>query len=150
MDPVTRNSLVTETTCAYCQEKFIPNPRSRTPQKFCSTRCRVYFHREGGGPVTGSARAGRPDVGDVSLAGAIAALAGAIDLPSTAAVKAITVDRAGVYPASWVVTVPARSVNAAERVRDQLGEAADDLNTLRRKLEEAMKPARKARRSASG
>jgi hypothetical protein len=145
MDPVTRNSTVTETTCAFCQEKFTPNPRARTPQRFCSTRCRVYFHREGGAVDTRPATSGRPAAGDVSLAGALAALGVQAGLPSTATVKAITVDRAGVDPASWVVTVPARSVNVAESVRDQLMERADDLMTLRRKLEEAMKPGRPAR-----
>jgi hypothetical protein len=142
MDPVTRNSPVTETTCAYCQGKFVPNPRARTLQRFCSTRCRVYFHREGGG--VDAKPVGRPDAADTSLAAAIAALGG-VDLPLTAAVRAITVDRAGAYPASWVVTVPARSAVAAGKVRDQLMEAADDLRTLRRKLEEAMKPSGKGK-----
>jgi hypothetical protein len=144
MTAVTRNSPVTETTCAYCQEKFTPNPRARTPQRFCSTRCRVYFHREGGGLADVARPVGMPDSGDVSLAGAIAVLA-RVDLPSTAAVQAITVDRSGAYPASWVVTVPARSAVAAGKVRDQLMEAADDLMTLRRKLEEAMKPSGKGK-----
>jgi hypothetical protein len=144
MEPVTRNSTVTDATCEYCQGKFTPNPRSRTPQRFCSTKCRVYFHREGG--TRAQPASGRPAAaGDTSLAGAIASLAGVIDLPSTATVQAITVDRTGVYPASWVVTVPAKSVNAAEKIRDQLMEAADDLMTLHRKLGEAMKSARRKR-----
>jgi hypothetical protein len=83
------------------------------------------------------------------MAAAIAALGG-VDLASTAAVQAITVDRASVYPDGWVVTVPPRSVNAAGKIRDQLGEAADDLRTLQRKLDQAMKPGRPGRPRARG
>jgi hypothetical protein len=132
-----------EMTCEYCGEKFTPNPRSRTPQRFCSSTHRVYFHREGGG-ITRSAPAPAPLAGN-SVADAIAALGG-VRLPDTKAAVAITVDRTTtVYPTGWAVTVPGRSVQAAGRIRDALMEHADDLRTLARRIDQAS-----ARKSARG
>jgi hypothetical protein len=126
------------TTCEYCGEEFTPNPRSRTPQKFCSTRHRVYFHREGGSVAkAGPARASRPSGN--SVADAIAAL-GSIQLPDSKAADAITIDRDSAYPSGWKVTVPPKSAQSADRVRDALNEYADDLQTLARLIGTAAKP----------
>jgi hypothetical protein len=128
------------TTCQYCGEPFEPNPRARTPQKFCSTRHRVYFHREGGGLVETPAT-GRGEPASNSVAGAIDAL-GAVQLPDTKAAGAITVDRVSAYPHDWKVTVPPKSATAAAKIADALNEHADDLQTLARLISQAVSPKR--------
>jgi hypothetical protein len=138
-----------DATCEYCHAPFTPNPKARTAQKFCCRNHRVYFHREGGGLIDApEARAAIGSEPVNSLAGALMVLA-TIDLPTTAAIRAITVDRVGHYPATWVVTVPPKSATAAEKVRDKLMEAEDDLKTLRRKLEQAIKPTKAPARGRS-
>lgn len=141
MDPVTRNSTVTETTCDYCGGLFTPNPRARTPQRFCSTKHRVYFHREGGGIATTQHAAVQPSSN--SVADALTALGG-VQLPESKTAAAITVERSSAYPTGWTVTVPARSALAADKIRDAIREHADDLMTLARLIDQAANPPKAA------
>lgn len=139
MATVTRNTIVTETTCQYCGETFTPNPRSRTPQRFCSTKCRVYFHREGGSLANTHLHDHPGQPAGNSVADAIAAL-GPVQLPDNKAATAITVDRASPHPNGWKADVPSRSMLAADKIRDALREHADDLCTLARLIDRAANP----------
>jgi hypothetical protein len=71
-----------------------------------------------------------------TVAAAVAAL-GVPQIPDTKAAAAIVIDRKSAYPNEWAVTVPPRSVLAAERIRDVLNEHADDLRTLARRIDHA-------------
>jgi hypothetical protein len=102
-------------------------------QRFCSTRHRIYYNREGGAPVHKDTAAA---AGDTSLGAAVSAVMTftAVEVPGTKAAQSIRVQRPRADPNGWAVAVPQVSSAAAAKVRDALLSRAGDLVTLANKL----------------